>query len=301
MLEFLQTVLQARSEPAKQLTIERRVLITPRSTLNIASIASVSLENIGQRRRLVWNAALLLLAVALAALIAGSSQSNGLVMMFGGVAVLGGLALVHFSTGREVPVLSIASDGGQVFLFTGQRKTLEEARRLLSDKINAGNEDAVYRIHFDKGLIQALGHAEPAAAFGEPGALPFPAPPGPPFGGNGHIATFDAHGLNGSAGNGHHTNGHYANTPHATGSSFHIDYAMVLPQIVDMQRFYAQRQDTLDIAERLNELEFLMRSGTPTAASRSRVGHLVGELSSILGAYPAVVQIFKQAGRLAGY
>jgi hypothetical protein len=75
----------------------------------------------------------------------------------------------------------------------------------------------------------------------------------------------------------------------------------VLPQIVDMQRFYAQRQDTQDIAERLNELEYLMRSGTPTAGSRSRLNHLVGELSSILGAYPGVVQIFHQAARLAGF
>ena len=75
----------------------------------------------------------------------------------------------------------------------------------------------------------------------------------------------------------------------------------MLAQIVDMQRFYAQRQDTQDIAERLNELEYLMRSGTPTPAARGRLNHLLGELSSILGAYPDVVQIFHRAARLAGY
>jgi len=89
-------------------------------------------------------------------------------------------------------------------------------------------------------------------------------------------------------------NGHYP-SPEA-----HIDYAIVLPQIVDMQRFYAQRPDTQEIAERLNELEFLMRSGTPTPAGRARLGQLAAELAAILGAYPHVVQIFQQAARLAG-
>ena len=65
-------------------------------------------------------------------------------------------------------------------------------------------------------------------------------------------------------------NGHYAN-----GHDIHVDYSPVLPQIVDMLRFYVKRQDTQDIAERLNELEYLMRSGTPTAASRSRLNQLV--------------------------
>jgi hypothetical protein len=68
-----------------------------------------------------------------------------------------------------------------------------------------------------------------------------------------------------------------------------------------MQRFYAQRQDTQDIAERLAELEHLMRAGTPTPGSRSRLSQLLGELSSVLGAYPGVVQIFQQIAKLAGF
>ena len=94
------------------------------------------------------------------------------------------------------------------------------------------------------------------------------------------------------------SNGHHQGA--SLGPSAHIDYAVVLPQIVDMQRFYAQRQDTQDIAERLNEMEFLMRSGTPTPGGRGRLGQLAGELSTILGAYPSVVHIFQQAARLAG-
>jgi hypothetical protein len=188
--------------------------------------------------------------------------------------------------------LSIVSTDGHRHQFTGQRRTLEEVRRILSDKINASDEGAVYRVSFEKGIIQpiSVGHVDPVGtmlagagspvAAGPPNAvggaadpyMPTTSPPGPQLG-----------------------NGHYG------GGTPHVDYSQVLPQIVDMQRFYAQRQDTKDIAERLNELEYLMRSGTPTAGSRGRLNHLVGELSSILGAYPGVVQIFHQAARLAGF
>ena len=44
-----------------------------------------------------------------------------------------------------------------------------------------------------------------------------------------------------------------------------------------------------------------MRSGTPTAGGRSRLSQLLGDLSSILGAYPGVVQVFQQAARIAGF
>jgi hypothetical protein len=90
-------------------------------------------------------------------------------------------------------------------------------------------------------------------------------------------------------------NGHYASA-----NSYHVDYAQALPQIVDMQRFYAQRQDTHDIAEKLGELERLMRSGTPTA-SGSRLSQRLRGLSSILGAYPGVVRVLQQAARMAGF
>ena len=213
-----------------------------------------------------------------------------LLLATGGCSLFGGLLVVAFFARAEVHCLSIASAGGQVFLFTGQRKTLEEARRLLTDKINTGDDSAVYRINFAKGIINAAGHFEPPGAAPPSLApwsaqrrpvrarlggldLPMPAmsPPVPVL-----------------------ANGHYP-SPEA-----HIDYAIVLPQIVDMQRFYAQRPDTQEIAERLNELEFLMRSGTPTPAGRARLGQLAGELGSILGAYPHVVHIFQQAARLAG-
>jgi hypothetical protein len=276
-----------------QLTIERRVLIVPGSTIPIAGLGDVSTGAVGFVRKLPLTLAVILLAAGLALTAAGFHQGAMLLLSAGGGSLLGGLLVAAFFARAEVHCLSIASAGGQVFLFTGQRKTLEEARRLLTDKINTGDDSAVYRINFAKGIINAAGHFEP------PGAAPPSLSPNPSLGpqpppGPARLGGLDLPMPAMSPPVPVLANGHYP-SPEA-----HIDYAIVLPQIVDMQRFYAQRPDTQEIAERLNEMEFLMRSGTPTPAGRARLGQLAGELGSILGAYPHVVHIFQQAARLAG-
>ncbi len=279
---------QSRSGPFGQLTIERRVLIAPGSTIPIAGIAAVSVGVLRPVRKLALGLGLALLAAGVALLAVGYHQKGLLMLGLGGASLLGGTILVGLLARSEQVCLSITSAGGQAFLFTGQRKTLEEARRLLTDKINAGDESAVFRVNFEKGIVHAVGPVEPIGA---------PLAAGPAsltLGGHARIGAPEPQLRAIGAPGPQLANGHYS------GASAHIDYASVLPQIVDMQRFYAQRQDTQDIAERLNELEYLMRSGTPTAAGRGRLGQLVGELSAILGAYPNVVQIFQQAARLAG-
>ena len=290
-----------RTGPLGQLTIERRVLIVPGSTVPIAGIGDVSTGAVGFVRKLPLGLAVILLAAGLALTAAGFHQGAMLLLATGGGSLLGGLLVAAFFVRTEEHCLSIASAGGQVFLFTGQRKTLEEARRLLTDKINAGDDSAVYRINFAKGIINAAGHFEPASAAPPslglgpshgpaPSLAPGPQPPPGPARLGGLDLPMPAMGPPVPV----LANGHYP-SPEA-----HIDFAIVLPQIVDMQRFYAQRPDTQEIAERLNEMEFLMRSGTPTPAGRARLGQLAGELGSILGAYPHVVHIFQQAARLAG-
>jgi hypothetical protein len=292
MLEFLQRDLQPKSETFGQLTIERRVLITPRTTISIPSIAIISSGTMSVPRKAIWNLALLLLAVGAIVLVVGISLQSSLGMALGGAGLLIGVILARFFARTDMPCLSIVSTDGHKHQFTGQRRTLEEVRRILSDKINAGDESAVYRVSFEKGIIQPInvGPADPVSAM--LAGTVNPLPPAPPDARGGPV---DPYMPTTNPPGPHFGNGHNA------GGIPHVDYSHVLPQIVDMQRFYAQRQDTQDIAERLNELEYLMRSGTPTAGSRSRLNHIVGELSSILGAYPGVVQIFYQAARLAGF
>jgi hypothetical protein len=287
MLEFLQRDLQPKSETFGQLTIERRVLITPKSTINIASIAVISSGTTSVPNKAVWNLALILLAGGAVVLAVGISQNAYLAIAAGGIGMLCGVVLARFFAKAEKPCLSITSTDGHKHKFTGQRRTLEEVRRILSDKINALDESTVYRVSFEKGIIQSMNvpHAETVGAMlgGAPGGEVMPRAPDTRGGAQETYAPAAAP------------------APPSPGRPPHVDYSQVLPQIVDMQRFYAQRQDTQDIAERLNELEYLMRSGTPTPVTRGRLNHLLGELSSILGAYPDVVQIFHRAARLAGY
>jgi hypothetical protein len=287
MLEFLQRDLQPKSETFGQLTIERRVLITPKSTINIASIAVISSGSASVPNRAVWNLALILLVAGAVVLAVGVGQNAHLAIAAGGVGIFSGVILARFFAKAEKPCLSITSTDGHKHQFIGQRRTLEEVRRILSDKINALDESTVYRVSFEKGIIQSMNvpHAETVGAMlgGAPSGEVMPRAPDTR---GGALETYTPA---------------VAPAAPAPGRPPHVDYSQVLPQIVDMQRFYAQRQDTQDIAERLNELEYLMRSGTPTPVTRGRLNHLLGELSSILGAYPDVVQIFHRAARLAGY
>src|SRR5581483_3809338 len=293
MLDFLRDGnRQPKSEVFGQLTIEKRVLITPKSTISIPNIAVISSGIMKVPSRLVWVLILALLTGAALAIIIGGRGSPP-VALAGVAMVIGAFVLAIFFSRSRIPCLFISSSDGHTPLFTGQRQTLEDVRRLLSDKINADDETAVYRVNFEKGAIQtvSVGHADSVGAI---------------VAGSGHhVMAGTGHARVGTAdtfmqavkspgaqlGSGHH----------AAGTSYHADYSPVLPQIAEMQRFYAQRQDTQDIAERLAELEHLMRAGTPTPGSRSRLSQLLGELSSVLGAYPGVVQIFQQIAKLAGF
>jgi len=291
MLDFLRYgSKQPKSESFRQLTIEKRVLITPKSTISIPNIAVVSSGNTAVSSKQVWALALALLAGGIGMLAYGAPRGGLTESAAGAALLMGAVVLARFSR-TEQPCLFISSSDGHTSQFTGASKTLEEVRRLLTDKINADDESAVYRIDFEKGLIHnvGLGHGASIGAAGSgPGSHVMAGA------GSARFATADTHlqatgALGTQLGNGHY----------AAGTTYHADYSQLLPNIVDMQRFYAQRQDTQDIADRLSELEHLMRSGTPTPGSRNRLSLLLGDLSSILGAYPGVVQVLQQAARIA--
>ena len=197
MLEFLQRDLQPKSETFGQLTIERRVLITPKSTINIASIAVISSGTASVPNKAVWNLALVLLVAGAVVLAVGVGQNAYLAIAAGGVGIFSGVVLARFFAKAEKPCLSITSTDGHKHQFIGQRRTLEEVRRILSDKINALDESTVYRVSFEKGIIQPMNvpHAEavgamlggavssevmPRAPDTRGGALETYAPPRPP-------------------------------------------------------------------------------------------------------------------------
>jgi hypothetical protein len=81
----------------------------------------------------------------------------------------------------------------------------------------------------------------------------------------------------------------------------HVDYSSVLPNIEQWQRYAAQNKGWEHVAERLQEFETLLRSGTPTPDSKGKVRTLAVDLSSILQGYPAAVQLFQAVMKLAGF
>ena len=284
---------QRAGEVFGQLMIEKRVLITPRSTISIPNITVIAIGTIKIPSRWVWALIAGLVAGAIGVLAAGDPRENPPVAATGLAMAVGALVLARYFSRTEKPCLFVSSSDGHVARFGGRRQTLEEVRRLLTDKINADDESAVYRVNFENGAIQAagVGHADSIGALVAGGGNQAMGGPG-----DARLGAADAHPPALNSPGAKLGNGHFA-----AGNAYHVDYSQVLPHIVDMQRFYAQRQDTLDIAERLAELEHLLRSGTPSAVSRSRLSQLLGDLSGILGAYPGVVQVLQQVARLAGF
>lgn len=294
MLDFLRAgKKQPKGEAFGQLTIEKRVLITPTSTISIPNIAVIASGTIPAANKVVWGVVLALMVGTVVAFAIGDARTNPPAAAAGTIMAIAALILAIFFSRTRKPSLLISTSDGRSALFAGQQETLEDVRRLLTEKINADDEAAVYRINFEKGAIQAVsvGHADSIGAIvaGSGNQLAGAA-------GNARLGTADSFMQAIKSPGAQLGNGHAAN-----GNSYHVDYSQILPQIAEMQRFYAQRQDTRDIADRLGELEHLMRAGTPTAGSRSRLSQLLGDLTALLGAYPGVVQIFQQAGRMAGF
>ncbi len=278
------------------LTIERRVLLTPSRTISIPNISTIATRTIyeSNAKALVTLGLVLLSSGGLISLL---TSSWGLALV--GIAIV--LFIAAASSGSSTNFLIITTNDGTRSLFSGPREeTLEQVRRLLSDKINAHDETATYNINFETGTIESLNVAaiaklETAAVVNGSNNQVVANSPEARIGTKNTILTaINSPGA--QLGRGIVANGN-ANTVQKT----HIDYATVLPQIEQMQRFYAQNPHARPVEERLAELELLMRSGTPTAESRSRVRDLAGDLSTLLQGYPAMVQFFQSIVQLAGF
>lgn len=302
------------------LHIDRRVLTTPSRTIAIANIATVGVgTHVEHRNRTIyWIAALLL------ALVAADAGLGGLFFPEGNRAVSAAfsiaavvIAVVGLKPDDKTHYLLVASNDGIVTRFTGiDSDVLEEARRLLTDKINTGNEAATYNINFASGLIENLSdqgapaYVPPSAAYTNGSAQPKPQP----YTGNGGApaqpraslsaasgiqqrpAAPEAAGGGWIAANG---NGQTAQAEAASPAAY-VDFSAMLPPVVEMHRFYARQPNVEHLEQRLSELELLMRAGAQTGTQKIRVRELSSELAHILQAYPPAVQVFRQISGMVG-
>ena len=158
---------QGRAATFGSLTIERRVLLTPSRTISIPNISTIATRTIyeSNAKALVTLGLLLLSSGGLISLL---TSSWGLALV--GIAIV--LFIAAASSGSSTNFLIITTNDGTRSLFSGPREeTLEQVRRLLSDKINAHDETATYNINFETGTIESLNVAAIASSKPPPSSM----------------------------------------------------------------------------------------------------------------------------------
>ncbi|MGQ0457500.1 MAG: DUF6232 family protein [Hyphomicrobium sp.] len=280
------------------LHIDRRVLSTPSRTIAVANIATISVgTHVEHRpRALMWSAALGLAVLALAATQVGIAVAGKINVVSVALGVLAaGIALLAVKPDDKTHYLLITSNDGVLTRFTGpDRAALEEARRLLSEKINGANEAATYNVNFETGVIENLAIPQAAIAYapapnGGRGAFaPGSGSPARPAQAEPISAGVRASGSKPARANGSAVQG-----------DAYIDFSGLLPAVVEMHRFYARQPNATHLEQRLSELELLMRAGAQTIGQKSRVRELTKDLSHILQAYQPAVQILHQISGMA--
>jgi hypothetical protein len=293
------------------LPIEQRVLMTPSRTITIASKKAINIGShaIPKPRGLYWLFVALFAAMTWGSMRPDFSLGAPAPTAFSFVLAIIMLVFVFLALRRDddTDYLLIASSDGVLSRFTAaDNGFLDEVFAILTDKINRGDEQSAFNINFENCQIETLsGGTGYADATPRPNGSAWPANSGAAS--HNYVAPAAPNGRN---------NGQLGQLPspvakpsqrrpsapvngsNGAGTGAFVDYAAVLPAIVEMHRFYGRQPGTQHLEQRLSELEMLMRAGTPTPSQKARVRELTGEMSSILQAYPQAVDLFQHIGSL---
>lgn len=279
------------SREYKNLSIYERVLDTGERTINLNNVATVTIvvESFFLWRILALVSGIVFVLIGLVPLFTGGSfgAANSLLSL-----LLAAGAFFLFWRWRDVSYLQIgASDGSRSVFRSTDQGLMVEVKDFLTKKINEQNVQATSHFHFGDRISgdKVSGDKVAGDKF-----------EGDQVRGNKTVNTHNTH----VEGVGHQVAAHSDRARFGNGAtidqSVHVDYSQMLPDVEKLHRFYANQPDAKHIEERLSELEFLLRSGTPTTDNKSRVVTLTSELSNILQAYPPMVQLFQHIGHLAG-
>jgi hypothetical protein len=298
------------------LRIEQRVLMTPSRTIPIASISAINIGShaIPKPRGLYWLFVALFAAMTWGSMRPDFSLGTPAPTAFSFVLGIIMLVFVFLALRRDddTDYLLIASSDGVLSRFTAaDNGFLDEVFAILTDKINRGDEQSAFNINFETCQIETLsGGTGYADATPRPNGSAWPANSGgapAPAAAHNYVAPATPNGRNnGQLGQlpspvakpSQRRPGAPVNGSNGAGTGAFVDYAAVLPAIVEMHRFYGRQPGTQHLEQRLSELEMLMRAGTPTPSQKARVRELTGEMSSILQAYPQAVDLFQHIGSL---
>ena len=272
-----------------RLNIRERVLDTGDRTIAVANISTVSLAKLDKKRTriVLWILAGLCVVSGLVSLVGGDMSSVLLLALAG---FFGWLAY----RAKDIVTLAVGTGDGARTLFSSTDEAfLAEVKRFLTEKINTGDLRAATFI-FDQStqdisigkVVTGNDHSVNADSV--------------VTGSHNQVATNSAGAQFGNS------DARYSavNSPKAqmgAGNTVaRVDYSSVLPNVEEWRRQAAQSPGWEHVAERLSELEALLKSGTPNADDKGKVRSLVADLSGILQAYPAAVQLFQSIARLAG-
>jgi len=291
---------------SEQLKVDENVMVTPHVSINIANIATISVVPIRKPPR-IFRLLIILLGLSVGQFLFGFvidyliSNTAGMPTFSAILNWIAAIAALVFSVWifwnewrrREWRLLIGASDGSRNYFTSPDRATLTKVRDVLTDKMNRHDTKATYNINFQTGTIENLniGKVEQIGAVVAGNGNTVNAATGSGRVGTTETTMTATNSPGAQIGSGHT----------ATGNTYMVDYASVLPEVVRIQQHYDRDPRTQDLARRLAELEFLMRSGTPTQDGKDRLRSIVGDVTSALQAYPAMVQFFQHISRLAGF
>jgi hypothetical protein len=294
------------------LRVDQRVLMTPSRTIPIASISAINIgaHAIPKPRGVYWLFMALFAAMTWGSMRPDFSLGAPVPTAFSFILAIIMLVFVFLALRRDdnTDYLLVSSNDGVLSRFTAADSGfLDEVFAILTDKINRGDEQSAFNINFDTCQIETLsGGTSHAEAMPRPNGPAWPANSGgaPAPTAHNYVAPATSNGR----GNGQLPSpgakpsqrrpGPPMNGSNGGAAGAFVDYAAVLPAIVEMHRFYGRQPGTQHLEQRLSELEMLMRAGTPTPSQKERVRELTGEMSSILQAYPQAVDLFQHIGSL---
>ena len=296
----------AGTQTSPVLHVGRRVLTTPSRTIAIANISTVSVGTHVEHhpRALLAIAAVIFAAMAFGATQVGLvavGQWNPVSGALGVVSV--GLAAYALKPQDKAHYLLISSADGAMTQFKGRdRAMLDDVRRLIADKIDKGDETAVFDVNFETGDIgKEAGFMPRGEVQSEAGATPNSSTAGRLRNAIMTHARTGAIDGGGGAGRGAEAQAQWMpqNGASPGPSDVYVDFNALLPAVVEMHRFYARQPNAEHVEQRLSELELLMRAGAQTQAQKARVQTLTLDLAHILKAYEPAVKILHQISGMA--
>jgi hypothetical protein len=264
------------SNDSELINIVRLCLIRNDATISIPNIArlttgsqtSSEIKNFSTASKAIGAAGAIVLAVS------GVMQSAPVALAAIAIFAVAFFIPRKLTKARTLRKLFIhTNDGGEYMFFAFDQDVIDRVRAIITDKMNGLDEATVYNINLEKGIIQNM-------QVGNIGSV-------------GAIVTGDGNQVSAAAGNAR------VNTTETTTNISVIDYSAALPVVAEWKE-YLRKQNHVDVAERFDELERLLKAGTPTPEAKYKLRDLLQDLGNVFSSSTNAIQLFDMIRKLAG-